>query len=54
VKVAVRIDSFKRTAIMHDIVTYPGSRNTNFLKLVKVGLGIGGSLDELEVDAGDA
>ena len=57
---AVRIDSLrgigfpKRTTIMHDVVTYPGSRNTNFLKLVKVRFGIGGSLDELKVDAGDA
>lgn len=53
-KVSVRIDFSKRTAIMHDIVTYPGSRNTNVLKLIKVRLGIGGSLDELKVDAGDA
>lgn len=41
-------------ACMHDIKTYPGSRNTNVLKLVKVRLGKGGSFNELEVEAGYA
>jgi hypothetical protein len=44
----------KRTAIVHDIKTYPGSWNTNILKLVKVRLGKGGSFNELEVEAGYA
>lgn len=59
-RVNISIDSLvsKRTdnaTILSVLVkTYPGSRNTNILKLVKVRLGISRSFNKLEVGAGDA